>query len=220
SVRLAVSAGSGRAPDFRTASHPLVTVTVDPLAAPFGGERPPLRLAIASVRVDERRPWRGAKVAQYLPYLLARAEATAAPSAATDPLTLSLSKGDDALLLNYAGHIVEAATANAFLVVAGALVTPSLESGPIPGVTRAAVIEVARGLDVTVAEREVAPADLEQASAVFLTSSVAGIVEVTSITGAPPAAPSTLEWRRGEGDPLVARIRQAYLALIERECGA
>ena len=47
---------------------------------------------------------------------------------------------DEAILLNTRGHIAEAATSNIFLVKDGKLVTPSLDSGILPGITRRTVI--------------------------------------------------------------------------------
>ncbi|MEX2031528.1 MAG: aminotransferase class IV, partial [Dehalococcoidia bacterium] len=135
SVRLSVSAGVGRAPDLRVAQTPTVVVTADP--APTSTSRP--RLAVSSVRVDHRRPWGSSKMAQFLPYLLAREDAREQGA-------------EDALLLNHDGRIAELATSNVFFVVDGTLLTPSLASGPVPGVTREVVIDLARGLGVPVTE--------------------------------------------------------------------
>ena len=202
SLRLVVSAGSGHAPSLDAADAPLITLTADPLpAAPVSP-----RLRVVSVRLDEHRPLRDAKTANFLPYLLARREARQAGA-------------DDALLLNHAGDVAEAATANIFAFIGGTLVTPSLDSGPLPGITRAALIEVARSLTIPVEERPVAPGDLARAEAVLLTSSIVGPVPVATIEGAPPASPVGIEWRASAVEPaVVALLRAAYEALVEREC--
>lgn len=202
SLRLVVSAGSGHAPNLEFAHSPLMTITADPLpgvpAAP--------RLRIVSVRLDEQRPLLGAKTANFLPYLVARREAR-------------LAGADDALLLNHAGEVAEAATANLFAVIDGILVTPSPESGAIAGITRAALIEVARALDIAVTERPILPDELAEAEALLITSSIVGPVAVASVEGAPPASPVLLDWRAPAPEPpLVATLRQGYRALIEREC--
>lgn len=202
SLRLAVSAGAGHAPDLDAAYAPLMTLTADPLPSPPVSPR----LRVVSVRLDEHRPLREAKTANFLPYLLARREARQ-------------SGADDALLLNHAGDVAEAATANLFALIDGVLVTPALESGPIPGVTRAALIEVAHTLSLPVVERRIAPGDLVRAEAVLLTSSIAGPVSVAGIEGTPPASPVAIEWRPLALEPPgVARLRAAYEALVEREC--
>ncbi len=202
SLRLVVSAGSGYRPDLDAVSSPLMTLTADPLPPP---PRPP-RLRVVSIRLDERRPLREAKTANFLPYLLARREARQAGAV-------------DALLLNHAGDVAEAATANIFALVDDILVTPAIESGPLAGITRAALIEVARTLSIPVAERRIPLEDIARAEAVVLTSSIAGVVPVASVEAAPPASPMTLAWRAPAAHPVVERLRAAYEARVMRECG-
>ena len=141
---------------------------------------------------------------QYLPYLLAREEARAAGA-------------DDALLLNYAGHVAEASTSNVILVIDGALVTPDASSGALPGITAAAVVEVARDLGIRAGEAAVTLEHVLHASAVLLTSSVVGIREVEAIEGGD--APTRVRWERADtpASP-VARLREAYEMLVLREC--
>lgn len=202
SVRLTVTTGTTQAPDLSSAHDPLIVVTADPLL-PASDE--PVRLRVSTVRVDQRRSLREAKTAQFVPYLLARAEAREAGA-------------DDALMLDRAGRISEAATANVFLMQGERLLTPSLEAGPLPGVTRAAVLEVARQAGVLAVETDVTPSDLARASAVFLTSSLAGLRAVASIEGSPPAC-DPVSWRAPAGEhPLLARLREGYEALVDREC--
>lgn len=201
SVRLTVTAGSGHIPALSAAVAPSIIVTADPLPPP----RVPPRLRVVSTRIDARRPLRGVKTSQFLPYLLARAEARAAGA-------------DDAVLLNHDGAIVEAATANLFVLRDGALHTPMLEDGPLPGVTRDALIEVARSLGVSVVERTLGLGDLAQAEAILLTSSIVGIVRAASLLATPPEAPSHLDWTARAPEPsLVARLVEAYEALVRDE---
>ena len=202
SVRLTVTAGHGHAPDLAVAAMPSVVVTVDELP-PAPRAR---ALRVASTRVDEGRPLAFAKTAQFLPYLLARAEARAAGA-------------DDALLLNHAGHVVEAATANIFVLLDGRLVTPPLSDGPLPGITRDVVIEVAAGLGIPGAERSLTVAELADAGAILLTSSVAGVVAAASLDASPPACEGTLHWEAPRRIPAAAiELAEAYEALIDREC--
>ncbi|MGE3857203.1 MAG: aminotransferase class IV, partial [Dehalococcoidia bacterium] len=198
SVRLTVTAGSGHAPDLSRAASPGVIVTADP---PPPAPAPP-RLRVVATRVDARRPLAGAKTAQFLPYLLGRAEARAAGA-------------DDALLLNHAGAVVEAATANVFLLRDGRLETPTLADGPLPGITRAVLIEVAGDLGVPVVERTLSLDDIALAEALLLTSSVAGVVPAASLLAAPPDAPGHLDWRPREPAPAeVARLLAGYTAAL------
>jgi len=86
---------------------------------------------------------------------------------------------DDAILLNTAGNLAEAASANLFLVIDGAVATPPVTEGALPGVMRADVIA---NIDVT--ERALSPAEIAQASEAFLTNSL-GIRPLVEIDGVP-----------------------------------
>jgi branched-chain amino acid aminotransferase len=203
SVRLSVSAGVGHAPDLRLAQDPTIVVTVDAL----GDAAPRTRLAIARVRIDHRRAWRASKMAQFLPYLLAREEAREQGA-------------DDALLLNTDGHVAEVATSNIFFVIGGRLVTPSLDSGPLPGVTRSVIIELACDLGEPVVEAEVTLEQVVVAEAAFATNSVSGVFGLTELTGVPPASPQAINLTFDPQHPLIRRVGTAYEATVVRECGA
>jgi branched-chain amino acid aminotransferase len=203
SVRLSVSAGVAHVPDLRLAQDPTVVVTVDAV----GDAGPRARLAIAGVRIDHRRAWRASKMAQFLPYLLAREEAREQGA-------------DDALLLNTDDHVAEVATSNIFFVVDGRLVTPSLESGPLPGVTRAVIIDLARSLGESVIEAEVTLEQVLVAEAAFATNSISGAFALTELVGVPPASPQAIRLTFDPQHPLIRRIATAYDATVVRECGA
>jgi branched-chain amino acid aminotransferase len=65
-------------------------------------------------------------------------------------------------------------------------VTPTTRSA-LPGITRRTVIEVAAERGITVRERDVWPAELYTADAVFVTGSGAGVVPVAEVNGRPVA---------------------------------
>ena len=110
---------------------------------------------------------------------------------------------------------MEAATANVFLLRAGGLDTPPLADGPLPGVTRDVVIEIARGLGMPVVERRLTLADLALAEAVLLSSSIAGIVTAASVQASRPEAPGNLDWRARDPQPeAVERLLSAYDAVV------
>ncbi|MEQ8660424.1 MAG: aminotransferase class IV, partial [Gammaproteobacteria bacterium] len=88
---------------------------------------------------------------------------------------------DDALLLNSAGHVAEASAANLFAVIDDILVTPPTSDGALPGITRAAVMAMAREAGSDVSERTLTRYDLLAASEVFLSGSGAGLVPVASL---------------------------------------
>lgn len=88
---------------------------------------------------------------------------------------------DEAILTNTKGHIAEAATSNVFLVKRERIVTPSLASGILPGITRGVIIEIAKRLKVKVAEKLVTRRELLNADEVFLTNSLAEVLPVTRV---------------------------------------
>src|SRR6185312_11802498 len=56
----------------------------------------------------------------------------------------------EALMLNHKGEVAECTGDNVFVVQRGAIHTPSIDSGILEGITREAVIELARGAGYTV----------------------------------------------------------------------
>jgi branched-chain amino acid aminotransferase len=194
-IRLTVSAGRGKGrPDLAATEGPTVLVVAEPAT-----EAPaPAKLLVASHRVDEQRALATAKTANYLLSLLTLAEARAAGC-------------DEALLLNHRGHVAEAATANVFLVARDILVTPPLSDGPLPGVTREAVLECAHHLGLPAEERSLDLDALRQADEVFLTNSVVGLRPVAAVS----------ECWDGRGVPgrITEALSKRYGALVREECG-
>ena len=127
-----------------------------------------ITVAVSTLRQNEYSPLSGVKSLNFLNHILARAQARDAGF-------------DEAILTNIKGHVAEAATSNIFLVRKGRLITPSLDTGILPGITRKVVIRIARRLKVPVEERRVSCVDLAVADEVFLTNSVAEILPVIKI---------------------------------------
>lgn len=86
----------------------------------------------------------------------------------------------DVLILNDFNQLIEAISSNIFLVLNGALHTPKLESGPVGGVMRAAVINLAVELGIKVYECNLEAHELIKADEVFLTNAIRGIQWVAS----------------------------------------
>ncbi len=89
---------------------------------------------------------------------------------------------DDALMLDWKGDLAEATGANLFLVIDGALHTPA-PVGFLDGITRRAVMDLARRRGVAVIERTIAPEELASATEVFLTGTAAEVTPVREIAG-------------------------------------
>jgi branched-chain amino acid aminotransferase len=87
---------------------------------------------------------------------------------------------DDALMLDYRGHIAEATGANVFLVIDGELHTPTPDCF-LDGITRRTVMGLARNRGLKVVERAILPQELGRAGEVFLTGSAAEVTPVREI---------------------------------------
>ena len=87
----------------------------------------------------------------------------------------------EALMRNYLGEISECAQSNFFIVRAGSIVTPPLESGLLEGVTRNFVFEVARHIGIGVTESRLGDDDLRTADEMFVTSTTREILPVTRL---------------------------------------
>ena len=173
-IRLTVTAGEGEAGPFSPADRgPTVLVTAAPLPprTAEGYERG-YKLAISSVRRSSLSPIARLKSTNLIEMVLARREAQ--------------EKGaDEALLLNEKRCITECAAANIFLVAYGRLITPSLDCGLLPGITREAIIEQALERGLSVEERWVAAEEIWDAEELFATSSIIGVLPVTAVNGRP-----------------------------------
>ena len=87
----------------------------------------------------------------------------------------------EALMLNHKGEVAEATGDNIFLVRGGALQTPPLDAGILEGITRDAVIELARGAGIEVREMPLTRHDVYIADECFLTGSAAEVIPVVKI---------------------------------------
>ena len=88
---------------------------------------------------------------------------------------------DEAILLDHNGNVSEAPGENIFIVRDGQLATPSLASSALEGITRDAIIKIAKDLDVEVAERYITRGELVTADEIFLTGTAAEITPIISI---------------------------------------
>jgi branched-chain amino acid aminotransferase len=195
-IRLTVLAGEGErglAPP--TSGILTIMVVAEELVLP-----PPqayedgIRAAVVSVRRDSQSPLSGIKSIGYLDNLLAHSEAVAAGA-------------DEAILLNEQDFVAECSTSNIFLVVEGRLLTPSAESGILPGITREVVLELALNLGIAVDEEEEIPlAQLLRANEAFLTNSIVEVMPIAEVNGKPIGT--------GKPGEVTKRLMAAYRELV------
>ena len=123
------------------------------------------------------------KTLQYLDNIVAQTEAAAEGV-------------DEALLLNNKGAIACGARSNLFAVIKGTLLTPAIEEGALPGITRATILQLAKELSVQVTETRLTHGDLAKAEEAFLSNSLLEIVPIrrfdpTSSTTSPRPGSTT-----------------------------
>ena len=97
----------------------------------------------------------------------------------------------EGVMRNYRGELAECTQSNLFVVKNGAALTPPVDAGLLPGITRAFLFEVGEEVKIPVREAVLRDADLLGADEVFFTSTTRGVVPTTRVdehvigTGAP-----------------------------------
>jgi len=171
-IRLTVSAGEGdMTPDPGTCPSPTILISarnLDPL--PSEKYETGLKATVSFLRRNSQSPLSRLKSTCYLENILARTTARA-------------SGYDEAILLNEQGYLAEGSTTNVFLVSHGELITPSFESGVLPGITREAVLEIARASNIKATERWVELNELVEAQEAFVTNSILELMPLVSVEG-------------------------------------
>ena len=91
----------------------------------------------------------------------------------------------EALMLNHKGEVAECTGDNIFIVKKRELITPSVDAGILEGITREAVMELAREAGITVIERTMDRHDVYTADECFLTGTAAEVIPVVECDGRP-----------------------------------
>ena len=127
-------------------------------------------------------------------------------------------RAGEAIVLTISNHLAGGAVSNVFLVKDGRLMTPiargeekpgAVPAPVLPGITRAAIFELAAAERIGVERRMLAIDDLLDADEVFLTNSGWQVLPVTNVEKKMIAD--------GKVGPVTAKLRQALLDLIDRE---
>lgn len=198
-LRLTVSRGvpdgRGLLPTGQT--RPTVVIQPSPFVPPSPQKYAEgFKAIVASVRRNETSPTAFAKSCNYLDNFVARLEAAAA-------------NADEAVMLNTAGQVACGTSSNLFLVRAGRLLTPSIETGVLAGITRAAVIELAAGMGMAAEERSIGLPELASADECFFTNTVLGVMPLVKLDGK--------EIGTGRPGRLTAELRDTYDRLVAAE---
>lgn len=194
-VRLVVTRGAGSLGlDIRKTANPRVIIIADTISL-YPEEYYEHGLSIITASTMRNHP--GAlspriKSLNYLNNILAKIEATDAGCL-------------EAIMLNHKGEVAECTGDNIFIVHRGVLWTPSTESGILEGITRNAVIELAREAGLPVREAPMVRHDVYIADECFLTGTAAEVIPVVKVDGR--------EIGNGKPGPVTQDLRQRFQKL-------
>jgi branched-chain amino acid aminotransferase len=202
-VRLTVTNGDGTAlPWVDAGSAPTVLVTAVPYT-PFTEVKyaEGFKVCLASVRRARQSVVSSMKSINYLLNVIARMEAAAQGA-------------DEALLLNDDGYIAEGGGSNVFFVRSSKLVTPSPNSGIIPGITREVVMELAHGLGIDVTQGTVGLSTLKQCDEAFMTNAM---IEIMPLTAASDTGGKVVPVGGGKPGAVTQKLMAAYKEKVQKE---
>jgi len=190
-VRLTVTRGTaGEALAPERPARPTLLLTVRRLPAYLARrQREGVPVVLLPFPRDAGPPWAGLKLVGHASAVAGRVIASRRGAA-------------EGLYVTAGGEVTEATSANLFLVERGALVTPPLATGILPGVTRALVIALARRAGLRVREERVTVARLRRAREIFLTASTIEVLPVVRLDGRAVGG--------GRPGPATLRLQLAY----------
>jgi branched-chain amino acid aminotransferase len=213
------AAGLGDGPDREAYIRILVTrgigeLTYDPAATPN-----PSIVVIVKPNVDPTREVfeRGVRVS--LVGVVRNHPATVNPVVKSNNLlnnALAMQEalrkdGYEGVMRNYKGELAECTQSNLFIVKDGAALTPPLDAGLLPGITREFLFEVGADAGIAVREAVLRDADLFGADEAFLTSTTREVVPIVQVDdqtiggGAPgPITRALLEGYRRKAQALTS----------------
>ncbi len=191
-ARIAITRGAGGIGlSMREKQPQTVVALAQPREFPLWS--PGVRVITSAARLDADSPLADVKSAGRLPYILAKLEA-------------EQEGGDDAVLFNTHGSAMELTASNLFTVKNGELFTPPLSDGPLPGVTRKAVLALAEELQIATYETSCGTEFMADADEMFATNSITEVAPVISLDGSPFTHHTVTE-----------RLREAYRKLVAEE---
>ena len=195
-IRLLVTRGAGYLGlDPRKATNPQIIIIVDDITL-YPPELYENGMEIATVSTIRNHPNAlnpRIKSLNYLNNILAQIEAVQAGCF-------------EALMLNHKGEVAECTGDNIFIVKRGVLKTPPPDAGILEGVTRGAVLELARAAKIPVQENALTRHDVYTADECFLTGTAAEVVPVVKCDG---RALGT-----GRPGPITRQLRERFHQLV------
>jgi branched-chain amino acid aminotransferase len=195
-IRLVVTRGVGTLGlDPRRAKEPQIIIIVDDVLL-YPQEKYDNGLEIATASTIRNHPNSlnpRIKSLNYLSSILAQIEGAEAGCV-------------EALMLNHKGEIAECSADNIFLVKKGVLKTPPPEAGILEGITREAVMELAKKAGIAVQETALTRFDVYAADECFLTGTGAEIISVIKVDGRVIGT--------GKPGPISKQLREKFHQLV------
>ncbi|QMU54326.1 MAG: branched-chain amino acid transaminase [Nitrosopumilus sp.] len=113
---------------------------------------------------------------------------------------------DEAILLDQNGNVSEAPGENVFIVRNNQLVTPSLTSSALEGITRDAILRIGKDLDMDVVERNITRSELTISDEIFLTGTAAEITPIISM--------DSVKIGNGKPGDITKKMMQEYTDIV------
>ncbi len=171
-LRITLSRGSTARGLGSTCISPNLLVTLDEFNT--NGLPQALNLKVSTIRRNETSPSSRLKTLSYIDGIAAAREVSGS--------------ADDALMLNTSGHVASATVANIFMVCGNELITPALDQGILPGITRRALLDIAHKVSLAPVERIVGLEEILGADAVFACNSLRFVRPVAKLNDKPLGA--------------------------------
>jgi branched-chain amino acid aminotransferase len=115
----------------------------------------------------------------------------------------------EGVMRNYRGELTECTTANLFIVRNKTALTPPLEAGLLPGITRELLFDIGKDIGIEVREQVMRDDDLFGADEAFLTSTTRELVPITMVND------RTIG--RGVPGPITLKLLEAFRRRAEAD---
>ena len=113
----------------------------------------------------------------------------------------------EGIALDSAGYVSEGSGENVFVIRDGKIVTPPLGASVLPGITRNAILTLAKDLDIPIVEAAIPRELLYIADEVFFSGTAAEVTPVRSVDRIPVG--------KGSRGPITERIQKEFFAIVE-----
>ncbi len=171
SIRMTVSRGVSKHRGFSISQNEIASMVISAakfLPRPVKFYERGIKADVAHFRRNSRSFSSNFKILNYLDSIIARSEATSEGSFET-------------IFLNESDYVCEGSVSNIFTVKGNKIMTPSIDCGVLPGITRKAVLELAPYAGLATQEARFTEGQLKDSEEVFVTNSLIEIIPVVKI---------------------------------------